>query len=192
MGDNDTSSISAIETLSTDFGELLKTGDDISDVTFVIDGKVKLSRALLYIFLDNYSKLFNFRDSTSIELCLPREVLIFALCFSVEWKWVRLKMAIWWLKLAHYYIQSRIYNLGIFSIWNRNARHLTWSIWKTRKFYLYWSNGASIIGQRSRARSLATQSSIWFRLRLIKTFILNTVVKYFQIKQIPFRLKRFH
>ena len=95
MGDNDTSSISAIETLSTDFGELLKTGDDISDVTFVIDGKVKLSRALLYIFLDNDSKLFNFRDSTSIELCLPREVLIFALCFLVEWKWVQLKMAIW-------------------------------------------------------------------------------------------------
>ena len=41
VGDNDTSSISAIETLSADFGELLKTGDDISDVTFVVDGKVK-------------------------------------------------------------------------------------------------------------------------------------------------------
>lgn len=48
VGDNDTSSISAIETLSADFAELLKTGDDISDVTFVIDGKVKLSRAFRY------------------------------------------------------------------------------------------------------------------------------------------------
>ena len=47
VGDNDTSSISAIETLSADFGELLKTGDDISDVTFVIDGKVKSSLKIM-------------------------------------------------------------------------------------------------------------------------------------------------
>ena len=47
VGDNDTSSISAIETLSADFGELLKTGDDISDVTFVIDGKVKSSLQIM-------------------------------------------------------------------------------------------------------------------------------------------------
>mgnify|MGYP006944979278 CR=1 FL=1 len=40
VGDNDTSSISAVDALSANFEELLKTGGDISDVTFLVEKEV--------------------------------------------------------------------------------------------------------------------------------------------------------
>lgn len=40
VGDNDTSSISAVDTLSRNFEDLLENGDDISDVTFLVEKEV--------------------------------------------------------------------------------------------------------------------------------------------------------
>lgn len=39
VGDNDKSSISAVDQLSECFEELLKKGEDLSDITFVVDNK---------------------------------------------------------------------------------------------------------------------------------------------------------